>query len=253
MDNKTKVVYVLNVSNYELDIQYSAGVYSNIDLAMKKVLDGVSDDMVSFNTLLDFAKIACASCPTDVSHPTDIIDSKDASHPSNVLHSDNNGNTTYSKDVVDSVTAILKMVVNYVLDDVDYEISEELFSKVQHLIQNPEQYNQQDLYDEFLSYLYHWTQLFKHFCVTCDDFDHIQAKIKQIADGYQELHIVQELPDFDNVNFTFEQLKQRYPNISFSKYSFKHNENEFDFSIYDYWNMETKHDSYNIVRFVLDE
>ena len=43
MDNKTKVVYVLNVSNYELDIQYSAGVYSNIDLAMKKVFNNISN------------------------------------------------------------------------------------------------------------------------------------------------------------------------------------------------------------------
>lgn len=245
MDNKAKVVYVVTKSNEDLDITYPIGVFSNIDLAMKKVLNDVSDDMESFNTLLDFSKIACTSYPTDVSHtsyPTD---------PTDALHSDNNGNTTHSKDVVDSVTNILKMVANYVLDDVDYEISKELFSKVQHLILNPEQYNPQYLYDDFLSYLYHWTQLFKHFCVTSDDFNHIQEKIKQMADGYQELYVISESPDFDNINFTFEQLKQRYPNIPFHQYS--SNDNNFHFSIYDYWNMTTQHDSYNIVRFVLNE
>lgn len=229
MDNQTKVVYVLTKSNEDLDITYPIGVFSNIDLAMKKVLDGVSDDMASFNTLLDFSKIAY---PTDASH-------------------DNSGNTTYSKDIVDSVTTIIKMVANYVLDDVDYEISEELFLKVQHLIQNPEQYNQQDLYEEFLSYLSHWAQLFKRFCITSDDSNHIQEKIKQMADGYQKLYVVKEYPDFDHVNFTFEQLKQRYPNISFNQYS--SSDNNFHFSIYDYWNMEIQHDSYDIVRFVLDE
>lgn len=239
MNNKTKVVYVVTKSNEDLDITYPIGVSSNIDLAMKKVLNDVSDDMESFNTLLDFYKIACSLYPSCVSHPTD------------ASHSNNNGNTTHSKDIVDSVTNILKMVVNYVLDDVDYEISEELFSKVQHLILNPEQYNPQYLYDDFLSYLYHWTHLFKHFCVTSDDFNHIQEKIKQMADGYQELYVISESPDFDKINFTFEQLKQRYPNIPFHQYS--SNDNNFHFSIYDYWNMTTQHDSYNIVRFVLDE
>ena len=242
MDNKAKVVYVITKSNEDLDITYPIGVFSNIDLAMKKVLDAVSDDMASFNTLLDFSKIAC---PTDVSHTSCSMD------PTDALHSDNNGNTTHSKDVVDSVTNILKMVVNYILDDVDYEISEELFSKVQHLIPNPEQYYQQYLYDEFLSYLYHWAQLFKHFGVTCDDFNHIQEKIKKMVDGYQGLYVLKEHSDFNHLDFTFEQLKQRYPNIPFHQYS--SNDNNFHFSIYDYWNMTTQHDSYNIVRFVLDE
>lgn len=228
MDNKAKVVYVLNVSNYELDIQYSVGVYSNIDLAMKKVFDSISNDMASFNTLLSLSKIACAS------------------------HS-NNKALTYPQDIVDAVTNVFKIVVKNSLNELDddEDISEELFSKVQHLIQNPEQYDQQDLYDEFLSYLYHWTQLFKRFSVTCDDSNHIQEKIKQMTDGYQGLYVVKEYPDFDHVNFTFEQLKQRYQNISFNQYS--SNDNNFHFSIYDYWNIETQHDSYNIVRFVLDE
>lgn len=149
MNNKTKVVYVVTKSNEDLDITYPIGVFSNIDLAMKKVLNDVSDDMESFNTLLDFSKIAC---PTDVSHSSH---TSYPTEPTDASHSDNNGNTTHSKDVVDSVTNILKMVANYVLDNVDYEISEELFSKVQHLILNPEQYNPQYLYDDFLSYLYH--------------------------------------------------------------------------------------------------
>ena len=41
MNNKTKVVYVLTKSNEDLDITYPIGVFSNIDLAIKKVLDGV--------------------------------------------------------------------------------------------------------------------------------------------------------------------------------------------------------------------
>lgn len=236
MNNKTKVVYVLNVSNYELDIQYSVGVYSNIDLAMKKVFDSISNDMASFNTLLSLSKIAY---PTDASHTSYPLDS-------------NNKALTYPQDIVDAVTNVFKIVVKNSLNELDDEdISEELFSKVQHLILNPEQYNPQYLYDDFLSYLYHWTQLFKHFCVTSDDFNHIQEKIKQMADGYQELYVVKEYPDFDHVNFTFEQLKQRYQNISFNQYS--SNDNNFHLSIYDYWNIETQHDSYNIVRFVLDE
>lgn len=243
MNNKAKVVYVLNVSNYELDIQYSVGVYSNIDLAMKKVFDSISNDMASFNTLLSLSKIAY---PTDASH---------SSYPTNLLdasHSDNNGNTTHSKDIVDSATNILKLVVKNSLEELDDDdISEELFLKIQHLIPNPNQYEPQDLYEEFLSYLSHWAQLFKRFCITSDDSNHIQEKIKQIADGYQELYVVKEYPDFDHVNFTFEQLKQRYPNISFNQYS--SSDNNFHFSIYDYWNMEIQHDSYDIVRFVLDE
>lgn len=227
MDNQTKVVYVVTKSNEDLDITYPIGVFSNIDLAMNKVLDGVSDNMASFNTLLDFSKIACSS---------------------NVSYSDN---TTHSKDVVDSVTNILKMVVNYVLDNVDYEISEELFSKVQHLIQNPEQYNQQDLYEEFLSYLSHWAQLFKHFCVTSDDSNHIQKKIKQMVDNYQGIYVLDESDDFNNVNFTYEQLKQRYPNIDFNKEVF--NPNEFRFFIYDYWNYEAEINFYIVTRFILDE
>lgn len=234
MNNKAKVVYVLNVSNYELDIQYSVGVYSNIDLAMKKVFDSISNDMASFNTLLSLSKIACASY---TSYPLD----------------SNNKALTYPQDIVDAVTNVFKIVVKNSLNELDddEDISEELFSKVQHLIQNPKQYDQQDLYDEFLSYLYHWTQLFKRFSVTCDDSNHIQEKIKQMTDGYQGLYVVKEYPDFDHVNFTFEQLKQRYQNISFNQYS--SNDNNFHFSIYDYWNIETQHDSYNIVRFVLDE
>lgn len=232
MDNQTKVVYVVTKSNEDLDITYPIGVFSNIDLAMKKVLDGVSDDMASFNTLLDFSKIAYSL------------------HSLNVSHSDNNGNITYSKDVVDSVTNILKMVVNYVLDDVDYEISEELFSKVQHLIQNPEQYDQQYLYDEFLSYLYHWAQLFKHFGVTCDDFNHIQEKIKQMADDYQSIYVLNESHDFNHVEFTFEQLKQRYPNIGFNSEVF--NPHEFRFFIYDYWNYEAEINFYTVTWFVVD-
>lgn len=233
MNNKTKVVYVLNVSNYELDIQYSVGVYSNIDLAMKKVFDSISNDMASFNTLLSLSKIACAS---HTSYPLD----------------SNNKALTYPQDIVDAVTNVFKIVVKNSLNELDDEdISEELFSKVQHLIQNPEQYNQQDLYEEFLSYLSHWAQLFKRFCITSDDSNHIQEKIKQMADGFQELYVVKEYPDFDHVNFTFEQLKQRYQNISFNQYS--SNDNNFHLSIYDYWNIETQHDSYNIVRFVLDE
>lgn len=262
MDNKAKVVYVLNVSNYELDIQYSIGVYSNIDLAMKKVFNSISNDMTSFDTLLSLSKITCSSYPTDASHtsyPTDSIDSSNDSHhtvPADVLHSlnsDNNVDSTYPKDIVDAVTNVFKIVVKNSLDELNDEedISEELFLKIQHLIPNPNQYNQQDLYDEFLGYMYHWTQLFKHFSVTCDDSCHIQEKIKQMADGYQKLYVVKEYPDFDHVNFTFEQLKQRYPNISFNQYS--SSDNNFHFSIYDYWNMEIQHDSYDIVRFVLDE
>lgn len=241
MNNKTKVVYVVTKSNEDLDITYPIGVFSNIDLAMKKVLNDVSDDMESFNTLLDFSKIACVS---HSSYPTD---------PTDASHSDNNGNTTHPKDIVDAVTNVFKIVVKNSLDELNDEedISEELFLKIQHLIPNPNQYNQQDLYDEFLGYMYHWTQLFKHFCVTSDDFNHIQEKIKQMADGYQELYVISEYPDFDNINFTFEQLKQRYPNIPFHQYS--SNDNNFHFSIYDYWNMTTQHDSYNIVRFVLNE
>ena len=48
MDNKAKVVYVITKSNEDLDITYPIGVFSNIDLAMKKVLDAVSDDMDKF-------------------------------------------------------------------------------------------------------------------------------------------------------------------------------------------------------------
>lgn len=240
MDNKTKVVYVLTKSNEDLDITYPIGVFSNIDLAMKKVLDGVSDDMVSFNTLLDLSKI---SCPVHTSYTSYTTDSP---------NSDNNYNTTHSKDIVDAVNAVFTIVVKNSLDDFnDEDITEESFLKIQHLIPNPNQYNQQDLYEEFWGYVYHWTQLFKQYDVVCDKPENIQAQIKQMADDYQKLHIIQELPDFDHVNFTLEQLKQRYPNISFDKYSFK--PNEFNFSIYDYWNMETKHNSYNIVRFVLDE
>lgn len=239
MDNKTKVVYVLNVSNYELDIQYSAGVYSNIDLAMKKVFNNISNDMTSFNTLLSLSEIACTSytsCLTDASH------------------SDNSENkiSTYSKEIVDAITAVFKIVVKNSLDDFDDEdIAEELFFKIQHLIPNPDQYNEQDLYEEFLGYIYHWTQLFKQYDVVCNKPENIHAKIKQMADGYQELHVFKEYQDFDHVDFTFEQLKQRYPNIYWDKNSFKHN--EFNFSINDYWNMESKNDSYNIVRFVLDK
>lgn len=239
MDNKTKVVYVLNVSNYELDIQYSAGVYSNIDLAMKKVFNNISNDMTSFNTLLSLSKIACTSYPT---------------YPTDASHSDNSENkiSTYPKEIVDAITAVFNIVVKNSLDDFDDEdIAEELFFKIQHLIPNPEQYNEQDLYEEFLGYIYHWTQLFKQYDVVCNKPENIHAKTKQMADGYQELHVIKEYQDFDHVNFTFEQLKQRYPNIYWDKYSFKHN--EFNFSINDYWNMESKNDSYNIVRFVLDE
>lgn len=228
MDNKTKVVYVLNVSNYELDIQYSAGVYSNIDLAMKKVFNNISNDMISFNTLLSLSKIACAS------------------------HSDNSENkiSTYPKEIVDAITAVFNIVVKNSLDDFDDEdIAEELFFKIQHLIQSNN--NEQDLYEEFLGYIYHWTQLFKQYDVVCNKTENIHAKTKQMANGYQELHVIKEYQDFDHVNFTFEQLKQRYPNIYWDKYSFK--DNEFNFSINDYWNMESKNDSYNIVRFVLDE
>lgn len=228
MDNQTKVVYVLTKSNEDLDITYPIGVFSNIDLAMKKVLDGVSDDMASFNTLLDFSKIAC------VSH---------TSH-------DNSGNTTYSKDIVDSVTTIIKMVANYVLDDVDYEISEELFLKVQHLIQNPEQYNQQDLYEEFLSYLSHWAQLFKRFYIASDDSNHIQEKIKKMVDGYQRLCVLKEHSDFNHMGFTFEQLKQRYPKVDFHQKFV--NPYEFQFFIYDYWNYEAEISSYTVTRFVVD-
>lgn len=237
MDNKAKVVYVLNVSNYELDIQYSIGVYSNIDLAMKKVFNSISNDMTSFDTLLSLSKIT---------RPTDAL------HSLNVSHSKNK-TSTYPKDIVDAVTNVFKIVVKNSLDELNDEenISEELFLKIQHLISNPNQYNQQDLYDEFLGQMYHWTQLFKHFSVTCDDSCHIQEKIKQMADDYQELYVVKEYPAFDHVNFTFEQLKQRYPNISFNQYS--SSDNNFHFSIYDYWNMEIQHDSYDIVRFVLDE
>ena len=239
MDNKAKVVYVLTKSNEDLDITYPIGVFSNIDLAIKKVLDGVSDNLASFNTLLDFSKIAYSS---NVLH---------ASHSLNSENSDN-GNTTYSKDIVDAVNAIFTIVVKNSLNEFyDEDISEELFLKIQHLIPNPNQYNQQDLYDEFLGYMYHWTQLFKHFSVTCDDFNHIQEKIKQMADGYQELYVVKEYPDFDHVNFTFEQLKQRYQNISFNQYSC--NDNKFYFSINDYWNLESNNESYNITRFVLDK
>lgn len=154
MDNKTKVVYVLNVSNYELDIQYSAGVYSNIDLAMKKVFKNISNDMTSFNTLLSLSKIACTSytlCPTDASH------------------SDNYENkiSTYPKEIVDAITAMFKIVVKNSLDELDdYEdISEELFLKIQHLIPNPDQYNQQELYEYFLAYIYHWTKLLLLYCL----------------------------------------------------------------------------------------
>lgn len=240
MNNKAKVVYVVTKSNEDLDITYPIGVFSNIDLAMKKVLDDVSDDMASFDTLLSLSKIACASC---VSHPTDV------SHASNL---DNNDNKTHSKDIVDAVNTIFTIIVKNSLNELDDEdISEEQFLKIQHLIPNPDQYDQQYLYDDFLSYLYHWTQLFKQYDVVCDKPEHIQAKIKQMADGYQKLYVISESPDFDNINFTFEQLKQRYPNIPFHQYS--SNDNNFHFSIYDYWNMTTQHDSYNIVRFVLDE
>ena len=230
MNNNKKVVYVLNISNFDLDTTYSVGVYSNIDLAMKKILDSVSEDMISFNTLLSLSKIAFS-------------DNKDSQ---------------YSKDIVDSATNILKLVVKNSLEARsaeaeldDDDISEELFLKIQHLIPNPNQYEPQDLYEEFLFYISCWTQLFQQYNVTCDSVEHIQSKIKQMEDGYQKLFIVKESPDFDNINFTLEQLKQRYPNISFNQYSF--NNNEFNFSINDYWNIESKYDSYSIVRFVLDD
>ena len=229
MDDNKKVVYVLNISNFDLDITYSVGVYSNIDLLMKKVLDSVSDNMISFNTLLSLSKIAFS-------------DNKDSQ---------------YSKDIVDSATNILKLVVKNSLEARsaeaeldDDDISEELFLKIQHLIPNPNQYEPQDLYEEFLFYISYWTQLFQQYNITCDSVEYIQSKIKQMEDGYQKLFIVKESPDFDNINFTLEQLKQRYPNISFNQYSF--NNNEFNFSINDCWNIESKYDSYSIVRFVLD-
>lgn len=239
MNNKTKVVYVLTKSNEDLDITYPIGVFSNIDLAIKKVLDGVSDNLASFNTLLDFSKIAYSS---NVSH---------ASHSLNSENSDN-GNTTYSKDIVDAVNAIFTIVVKNSLNEFDDEdISEELFSKVQNLIQNSEQYDQQDLYDEFLSYLYHWSQLFKQYDVVCDSSENIQSKIKQMTNDYQKLYVIKEFSDFDHISFKFEQLKQRYPNISFNQYSC--NDNKFYFSINDYWNLESNNKLYNITRFVLDE
>lgn len=226
MNSKTKIVYVLNVRNDELNMEYSAGVYSNIDLAMRKALDIVSGDMDSFNTLLNFSEIA---------------------------FSNNNDNAIYSKDVIEPITDIFKIIVKNILNDsnvenLDKNTEEELILTAKHLIPN---INQQDIHEEFLSYIYHWTQLFQQYNVSCDSIDHIQLKIKQMVDGYQGIYVVEEFSDFDNINFTFEQLQQHYPNIKF--HQGLSNSHELSFSINDYWNFEPKNHFYSITRFILDE
>lgn len=233
LTKKQKTIYVLNVRNDEF-MEYSAGVYSNIDLAIQKTLEIASSNMDSFNILLAISKIA---------------------------FSNNNENTTYSKDVIDAATNILKFVAKNISNDLDKNSSdentlEESFLKIHHLIDFTSvvgHTNQapQDLYEEFLSYIFHWQQLFQQYHVDCNNLEQIQLTIKQMTDNYQGLYIAEDYPDFDNINFTLEQLQKRYPNISFNQYSF--NNNEFIFSINDYWNYESSNYSYIIKQFILDK
>ena len=211
MNNKTnqQVVYLLSIRDRDLQETNSYGVpikiYSNLDLAIKKALDIHFDDEQILDTLVAFSNIAFDSSNTASS----------------------------TEDVKAAIIEVLHKTINRAHDFTHQHISKKLFLKVKHLIPNPNKYNQQDLYEEFVEfYVRHWKELFCKYGVTDKN---IQHKIQKMVDDrnkfYQMKHDIEadkNQPCGVASKLTKSYLKKRYPKLSFNNGRYS---DTFEFSI----------------------
>ena len=99
---------------------------------------------------------------------------------------DSTSTTATTEDVNAAIIKVLHKTINSAYDFTHQHISKKLFLKVKHLIPNPNKYNQQDLYDEFVElYVRHWKELFSKYSVTDKN---IQTKIQKMADDRNKFY-----------------------------------------------------------------
>lgn len=211
MNNKTnqQVVYLLSICDRDLQETNSYGVpvkiYSNLDLAIKKALDIHFNDEQILDTLVSLSNIAFDSTST----------------------------TATTEDVNAAIIEVLHKTINSTYDFTHQHISKKLFLKVKHLIPNPNKYNQQDLYDEFIEfYVKYWEILFHHYGVNSDN---IQTKIQKMVDDRNKFYQIKHNIESDKnqpcgvaSKLTKSYLKKRYPKLSFNNGRYS---DTFEFSI----------------------
>lgn len=235
-NQQTSLLYLLSIRDRDFLRQETETygvpikIYSNLDSAVKKALDIHFDDCQILDTLVAFSNIAFDSSSTALT----------------------------TEDVQQAIIEIFHKTINRAYDFTHQHISKKLFLKVKHLIPNPEKYNQQDLYDEFIEfYVRNWKNLFFNYTVTAEN---IQTKIQKIVDDrnqfYQFEHDIEEDKNQScdvASELTKSYLKKRYPKIYFtdSRYS-----DAFEFSIKSFVNEVIgfhRGQTFIIEPFILDE
>ena len=233
--NKTnqRVVYVLSIRHYDSPKTYkdflTKTIFTNLDSAIKKALDIHFDDEQIFDTLVAFSNIAFDSSNTDLA----------------------------TKELQQAVIEVLHKTINRAYDFTHQHISKKLFLKVKHLIPNPEKYNQQDLYDNFIEfYVGNWEGLFVGYGVTNEN---IQPKIQKMIDDRNKFYQFKHDIEIDKnkscsavSKLTKSYLQKRYPKISF----LTTNSEEFEFEVNSFVNEVfgfKLNQTFIIETFILDE
>ena len=233
-NQQTSLLYLLSIRNCNLRHEtetygFPIKIYSNLDAAIKKALDIHFDDYQILDTLVAFSNIAFDS-----------------------------SNTNSEEDVKAAIIEIFHKTINRAYDFTHQHIAKKFFLKVKHLIPNPNKYNQQDLYDEFIEfYVRNWKNLFFNYTVTVEN---IQTKIQKMVDDRNKFYQFKHDIETDKnqscdvaSKLTKSYLKKRYPKIYFtdSRYS-----DAFEFSIKSFVNEVigfNRDQTFIIEPFVLDE